>query len=187
MVRTCIPFLTLLFGLMVFACQSDREIAANAHSPKEYPDQEGWDATLTLSKNGNKSSSISYKHMAKYTGKKKVRFDQGVKIQFYDPGGKIETTVSAQEALLDEDNQNIEFNGQVVVNSREGIDLLTEKLLWQENDNKAITDAFVTVITTENDTIHGTGFESEHSMKTFNIKKPWGVTQRRLKLDEETR
>jgi len=74
------------------------------------------------------------------------------------------------------------FNGNVNVESEDGISLTTSKLQWQEDETKVTSDAFVTVITAENDTLYGTGFESEKSFEKWRIHKPYGVTQTTLDL-----
>jgi LPS export ABC transporter protein LptC len=175
----------LLWLFLLPACTSDDEITTNNHNEAaELPDQEGWDAVLTATQNGKKTSRIQYSHMAYFAGKKLIRFDDGVTIDYYDDNGVLVSTVVADQALLSEDTHDIEFDGKVRVNAQDGVELHTEKLTWHDAERKIQSDAFVTVITAEGDTINGTGFESGKSLQSWSIKKPWGVTQKKLNLQE---
>ena len=61
----------------------------------------------------------------------------------------------------------------VVVVSDSGFILLSEELKWDNQRGLIITEEFVTLIT-ENDTLYGTGFESDRSLKNYKIFNPTG-------------
>jgi len=84
---------------------------------------------------------------------------------------------------LNENTTNIDLTGQVVVRSKDGIQLNTSSLHLTQNQSKITSEDFVRFITADNDTIFGHGFESERSLKNWTIKKPTGVTQKKLQLD----
>lgn len=171
--------------LILSACTSSDDIAANQYEVEnELPDREGWNAVLTETKNGIMASRIKYGHMAHFAAAKTIEFDEGVEIEYYDEEGNPLSTVAARAAVLEEESKNIVFNGDVRFASSDGIKLFSEELNWHDADGKVYSDAFVTVITAEDDTINGTGFESEKSLARWSIKKPWGTTQKKLKIDE---
>ncbi|MFQ5823636.1 MAG: LPS export ABC transporter periplasmic protein LptC [bacterium] len=172
---------TLLL-LLVIACHSQEEVTSNTTDLTELPDQEGWQSTLTSTSKGNITAIIKYEHMEKYTRKKVVKFDQGVEIDFFDSKGSHTSIVHSEKAVLYENNNNVDLMGNVVVLSDSGLSLRTEKLLWDENTGKILSEEFVTVTTAENDTIYGTGFESDQALNNWIIKTPWGVTQKKLNI-----
>ncbi|MFQ6113693.1 MAG: LPS export ABC transporter periplasmic protein LptC [bacterium] len=179
-------FLTIriwIFGcLLVMACQSQNDVTSNSTDLSELPDQEGWQSTLTSTSKGVVTAIIKYEHMEKYSKKRLIKFDQGVEIDFFDAGGLHTSKVHSEKAVLFENSKRIELTGNVVFLSDSGLTLRTGKLRWEEKTGKIFSEEFVTVTTAENDTIYGTGFESEQTLDNWTVKKPWGVTQKKLNL-----
>lgn len=173
----------ILIALFSWACHSEEEVTSNSPNFSEIADQEGWESTLIATKNGKTTAIIKYEHMEKFSTKKLVKFEQGVEIDFYDAKQSHTSKVYSQKAVLNETNNNVELMGNVVVISDEGVNLRTEKLCWYESNGRISSDEFVMVTTAENDTIYGFGFESDRALKKWIIKKPWGVTQKKLKLE----
>ncbi|MFQ5771315.1 MAG: LPS export ABC transporter periplasmic protein LptC [bacterium] len=168
--------------LILISCQSKQELTSNQPDLGEIPDQEGWNATLTTTSDGTITYKIKYVHMQRYSNKKIIKFDEGVEIDFYDTKGSHTSKVYSNKAELNEINKNIDLIGKVRVLSDDGLTLNTEKLRWNESNGKILSDVFVTMITTEKDTINGIGFESKKSLKNWVIKQPSGVTQKKLNL-----
>ena len=176
-------YLTIL-GLLIFlnfACQSSQDFTSNNQDFSDIPDQESFDATLTTTRNGELSTVIHYGEMKKFSNKKLVHFLNGVNIEIYEDG-KLVSNINSKSAVLNENSKEFELKENVRVKSNDGISMFTERLLWNENKNKVTSNTFVTVITAENDTINGTGFESEKSFKKWLILKPYGVTQKKLNI-----
>ncbi len=167
---------------LLLSCQSQNDVTSNAADLTEVPDQEGWQSTLTSTRHGKVTAVIKYEHMERFSKKRMVKFDQGVEIDFFDSNGAHASKVFSNEAVLHEDSKRIELTGNVSVLSDSGLSLRTEKLRWDEKSGKIFSDEFVTVITAENDTIYGPGFESNQALNNWLVKKPWGVTQKKLDL-----
>ena len=177
-----VKILVLAISVSSVACGDKQELASNQPGLEEIPDQEGWDATLTTTRDGMTTSKITYVHMQNYSKKQLIRFLQGVNIELYDSNGERTSTIHAEEAELDQRSKRIDMSGNVRVQAEDGLILRTEKLTWTELEAKILSDEFVTVVTAENDTINGVGFESDKLLKSWVIKKPWGVTQQNLNL-----
>jgi LPS export ABC transporter protein LptC len=173
----------IIMALLTWGCHSQEEVTSNSPNFSEIADQEGWKSTLIASKNGRRTAIIKYEHMEKFSAKKLVKFDQGVEIDFYDTNESHTSKVYSEKAILNEINNNVELMGNVVVVSDDGVNLRTEKLCWYESTGKISSDDFVMVTTAQNDTIYGYGFESDRALKKWIIKKPWGVTQKKLNLE----
>ena len=174
--------LCALLGLML-SCRSDREVAASSPDISDIPDQEGWNSTIVSTSKGKLSSKIKYVHMKRFSKKKLVKFVDGVEFEFFDENEDQTLRIQADEAFLNENTTNIDLTGQVVVRSKDGIQLNTSSLRLTQNQSKITSEDFVRFITADNDTIFGHGFESERSLKNWTIKKPTGVTQKKLQLD----
>lgn len=162
-------------------CAADHDVASNQQDVLDEADQISYNAKLISTVRGKLSSVITYKRMERFSNKKYVYFYDGVEISLYEEGVFI-SKIKSDSAEVDERSELMIFNGNVSVKSEDGISLTTTKLEWQEDEAKVTSDAFVTVITTKNDTINGAGFESEKSFKKWLIHKPYGVTQTKLDL-----
>jgi LPS export ABC transporter protein LptC len=119
--------------------------------------------------------------MERFSDRKLIKFWEGVDIDFYEDGLHSSHIVASWGELKERTN-NIDLMGNVIVHAVNGISLYTQELKWDEARGKVTSDSFVTVITVEGDTIHGTGFESGKSFQNWLIKKPYGVTQKTLNL-----
>jgi len=172
----------LFIILFTLVCHSEEEVTSNHPDLTQIADQEGWKSTLISTSNGRTTATIKYEHMEKFSTKNIVKFDQGVEIDFYDAIGSHTSKLYSQKAVLNEIDNSVELMENVTVHSDEGINLHTQRLLWDETNGKILSDEFVMVTTAENDTIYGIGFESDQSLMKWLIKKPWGVTQKKLNL-----
>lgn len=171
-----------IFLIVNLACRSDRDVTPNNVDLAEFPDQEGTQATLTTTSNGKVSSKIAFGSMKGFSNKHLIEFSDGVEVDIFDDAGNHISKVNCEKATLHENSDDLELMGDVRVHSDDGIHLRTEKLRWDKSKDKILTDDFVTVITAENDTIHGNGFESEKSLKNWVVKKPRGVSHKKLNL-----
>lgn len=171
-------------ALFLIACQADPSSNLQEDSDHDTPDQISFDATLTTTSKGNLDTRIHYKRMESYSRKKEFYFMDGVRFEFYE-NGSLTSTIESKEACLQERQNHVEFKKDVHVTSRDGISLFGEQLLWDEVSGQMTSDSFVTIITAGADTIHGTGFESEKSFKSWLLRKPYGVTQQKLMLEKD--
>jgi len=176
---------TMLVLFILMGCSGrESEKVPSTPLPSEYPDQESWNSTVISTSAGRVNAIIHYGHMEKFSKKGIVKFDQGVKVDFYDEEGRHTFVLTSNKGLLNERTNDVIAFENVVVVSDDGTTLRTEKLRWDERKQKVISDDFVT-ITTEKDTLYGIGFESDRHLTNWVIKKPWGVSQRKAILEKK--
>ncbi len=176
-------FIVFMFAtFFIQGCERAEEFAANTVEVDEVAEQDGFDATLTTTHKGKLFSVIKYGRMSRYAGKKHVRFFDGIELELYDDG-VFGSEIFAESAFLDEKKDTIELDGNVRVYSHNGINLRTERLLWNTAQDTVTSDTFVTVITIERDTLYGMGFGSGKSFQNWVIQQPYGVTQKRLNIN----
>jgi LPS export ABC transporter protein LptC len=78
-------------------------------------------------------------------------------------------TVTGDEGQLNQETKDVELRGNVVLISSDGLRLETDRLRWAAEDQRAWTDAPVTIY--QNGTVvRGTGFESRVAEETTRIK-----------------
>ena len=97
-------------------------------------------------------------------------FSNKLEVIFYSDSGLIESTLNADRAEVDEDNNIMTASGNVVLTSIEGKKLETEELFWDNQKNKIYTNKEV-LITTKKEIIKGKGFTSNPDFSTYFISK----------------
>lgn len=100
-------------------------------------------------------------------------FYKGVKIEFYNELGEIQTTLTSNEGMLNKESGLADLRGSVVASGKDGATLRTEQLFWDEKKDKFYTDGYVK-IETVNRVIEGDGFESNTARTRYRILKARG-------------
>jgi LPS export ABC transporter protein LptC len=173
-----------LFGFYIMSsCQKKQDNIVADMEQTEYPDQQGWNSTVTSSKKGIVGAIIKYGHMQRFKKQKVVEFDSGIVVDFYDEQGSHTSNLTSNKGRLDEATNNIEAFGNVVVVSDTGITLKTERLKWDNSIEKIISNNFITIVTAEKDTFYGNGFESDQNLENWHITGFSGKASKGLDLD----
>ena len=183
--KILISLLTVLF--FIWGCQNDIENDITSTSEDELPDQETWNSTLIATSNGTTSAIIEFGHMERYNEKQLILFDQDIEVDFFDEHGNHTSKLTSNKGKMNEKDNIIEAYENVVVVSDSGINLMTEKLWWDNAQRKVISDQFVTITTTENDTLYGVGFESDQTLSNWMIKELRGKTSKTIDLNLKNR
>lgn len=101
-------------------------------------------------------------------------FPKGIYLEFYDETGKLESTLSANNAYFFKDQDQWRGRGKVEVkNLATNEQLNTEELFWKRSTQKIFTDKFVT-IRQQGDVIYGNGLDAKQDMTDYEIIDPWG-------------
>lgn len=169
------------------ACGSKEEKNASSLFPSSgsfsvLPDQESWNSELTLSLEGRPQALVRYGHMRRYENQRKVFFDQGVEIDFFDVNGRHVSRLTCGRGEYNEITEEMKGMDRVVVVSDTGITLRTPFLKWDPRIGKIVSDSAVVVTTVHRDTLYGTGFESTSDLRNWAIRKPTGMTQRHIDI-----
>lgn len=172
----------LLFAVLL-GCQH-RDTETVLEEKEDLPSQEGWDSRLIITQDGRKQAVVNYGHMTKYKTRRITYFDEGVEVDFYNRYGEHTSHLTSNAGEYHENTENVTGIGNVVVVSDSGTTLHTERLYWHQRREKIYSDTLVMVTTTTNDTLYGIGFESEPDLSQWIIKEPWGVSERRVAVEE---
>lgn len=101
-------------------------------------------------------------------------FPEGIYLEFFDPNGKITSTLQANSAYYFKDENKWRGRGKVeIVNIEKKEQLNTEELFWKQDTKRIFTDKFVT-IRLQNEVIYGTGLEAAQDLSDYTIKNPEG-------------
>ncbi len=142
------------------------------------PDQESWNSTIILTKQGARQAVVKSGHLEKFHERRFTLLDDSVTVDFYDQDEVHTSFLSSDMAEIDEKSNFMTAIGNVVVISDSGVTLYTDTLDWNSELELIYTDDSVMLTTQMNDTLHGVGFESDAGLGHWKVLKPSGVTQR---------
>lgn len=147
-------------------------------SREELPDQESWNPTIVLTRDGRKRAVVRSGHLAKYENRREVVLDEKVDTDFYSVDERHMSNVKSDKALVFEATDNLLAIGGVIVVSDSGVTLYTDSLFWDNRAERITTQDTVMLTTESMDTLYGIGFESNVDLTHWKIHRPWGVTER---------
>jgi len=174
--RTSWAYIVLI--LVLFRCTDFSETEAEVKDVR-MPRHESWNSTITLSKQGKNTAIVKAGYLAKYSDNKTTYLSDTVHVDFFDEEGNASSHLKSISAEVDEGKNNLIAQKNVVVISDSGVTLYTDKLEWDQQKEKILSDTLVTIIT-DQDTIHGIGLESDAELTNWKIYEPVGVTERKL-------
>lgn len=101
-------------------------------------------------------------------------FPEGIYIEFYGDNNKVTSTLRANTAYYEKEENLWRGVGDVVIkNLEKGQQLNTEELFWQPDKEKIFTEKFVTIKESEQ-VLYGTGLEAKQDFSSYYIKKVEG-------------
>ncbi|MCH8011390.1 MAG: LPS export ABC transporter periplasmic protein LptC [Candidatus Marinimicrobia bacterium] len=169
-------FFSIVFIILI-SCTSNEENVTEI-SRYDLPDQQSWNSTIILTREGRKRAVIKSGHLVKYNDRKEIILDDNVDADFFSMEEKHLSNLKSRKALIYEATDNMLAIGNVVVVSNSGVTLYTDSLLWDNVAGQVITEDSVMLTTEGGDTLYGTGFKSNVDLTHWKIYHPWGVTGR---------
>ena len=171
----------ILFFLLI-GCTIDSIPKQTTEEEEIVPNQESWDVTFESTEDGIVNTKLWFGHFLQFNKTKEHEFDQNFRVEFYNKMGKRTSWITGERGKLKQDRSNMEAYGNVIAYSDSAnMTLYTESLFLDNITEKIFTDDFVT-ITTDQDTIYGTGFEAATDFSRWEIKKSKGHTTRRVDI-----
>jgi len=96
-------------------------------------------------------------------------FPEGVKVEFFGPSKRVQSTLTAKYAIRYEGKNEITVRDSVVWQSKENERLETEELVWDDQRHIVYSDRFVK-ITKPDEVLYGHGFEANEDFSNLHIK-----------------
>ena len=137
-------------------------------------DQLSVDVEITLTEQGNIKAIIKSKLLERNNENLELRLTDEVNVDLYDDSYQHTSLITSNYAFVSEQENKINAFGDVVVAADNGQQLWTDSLLWDNKADKIFTDASLTFISGNFDTLYGTGFESNIDLTNWKITKPRG-------------
>ena len=141
---------------------------------KDIHDQLSTNVEITLTKKGNVTAKIKSEVLKKNNQSLQLELFDNVNVDLFDENFQQKSLIKSQSAMVNEKENKIKAYGSVVVISYDGKILMTDSLTWDNNSDKIYTDSNLEFITSDSDTLYGTGFKSNIDLTNWNILQPRG-------------
>ena len=141
---------------------------------KDIHDQLSTDVEITLTEKGNIKALIKSRLLERNNDNLELKLTDNVNVDLYDDNYEHTSLITSNYAFVSETENRIDAFGDVVVAADNGQQLWTDSLLWDNKADKIFTDATLTFISGNSDTLYGTGFESNIDLTNWKITKPRG-------------
>jgi LPS export ABC transporter protein LptC len=141
---------------------------------KDIHDQLSTNVEITLTKKGNVTAKIKSEVLKKNNQSLQLELFDNVNVDLFDENFQQKSLIKSQSAMVNEKENKIKAYGSVVVISDDGKILMTDSLTWDNNSDKIYTDSNLEFITSDSDTLYGTGFKSNIDLTDWNILQPRG-------------
>jgi len=163
----------LIFILIFFSISCSKNDFTD-NFEKDIHDQLSTNVEITLTKKGNVTAKIKSEVLKKNNQSLQLELFDNVNVDLFDENFQQKSLIKSQSAMVNEKENKIKAYGSVVVISDDGKILMTDSLTWDNNSDKIYTDANLEFITSDSDTLYGTGFKSNIDLTNWNILQPRG-------------
>jgi LPS export ABC transporter protein LptC len=118
---------------------------------------------------------LNAKELNRYTyDESYLEFTNGVRMQFFNSGGKKESELVSDYAKLNEESNLMIAKNNVKIRNVDGDLLESDELIWNQETKEIYSEKFVK-ITTEYEVIYGNGFVSNQNFTKYMIKNIKGT------------
>ncbi|MXZ76316.1 MAG: LPS export ABC transporter periplasmic protein LptC [Gemmatimonadetes bacterium] len=162
--------LAMAIALCTAACQPVDQPVPEEGAQDALPDQEAWNTTIYLSRDGRQEATIRAGHRLYFSETNVTVIDEGIHVEFFEDDGSLASTLEAEWGEIDGLTHNLRVRGGVTVHSTERGTLETDSLTWLNAANLIVTDAAVR-LTGDTDVIAGDGFEADPGMRRYIIRR----------------
>tara|TARA_B100000427_G_C15496742_1_gene590160 strand:- start:1254 stop:1784 length:531 start_codon:yes stop_codon:yes gene_type:complete len=162
-----------IFSIIFLVSCSKNEISNDLTS--DLHDQLSKNVEITLTKKGNITAKIKSDILKKDNNSLQLELYKNVNVDLFDENFKHNSLIKSESAIINEKENRIKTFGDVVVISEDGKKLLTDSLSWDNNQDIIYTESNLQFITSNKDTLYGTGFKSNIDLTNWNIFKPRGT------------
>ena len=141
------------------------------------------DVIITYTDSAILRAKISAPLMKRFPDKDDPRLEMpiGVKANFFNPMGEIQSSLTAKYAMHYEKDDRIEIRDSVVVINKNDEEIKTDELIWDKKKRRVTSNKPVRVRIRNEKIIKAEGFESDETFINYKFKKVTGIVY----LDEE--
>ena len=177
---TIVKSIAILFIAMLFSCKNDMKNIVKISEIETMPELSGENMYLEETVYGKKTLSVFTPELQKFSRENsqydtpRTIFPEGIHVVHFSDFPDTLSMIRANYAILFEDTETWEAQGNVRAQNAKGELLQTEFLVWDQK-NGVIFSTQQVQITTEDDVIFGYGFRSDDNFENWEIQQVTGV------------
>lgn len=171
-----VSLMFLALSILTGCEEKIKPTALGGLSSASMPSQESWNTTVTFSDTGVVKAILKAGHLSMYDSLRTTMLDSGVHVDFFDELGRHSSVLTSRAGSVDENTNNLEAWGNVVVHSDSGTTVRTERMRWNNARQLILSDEFVR-ITSPKEQLQGRGFESDQNLRNYKIFHVTGSAQ----------
>ncbi len=159
-----------LSALMLIGCTNDETASSSRLSEADsirLPDTEAFGARIQLYDGSRVTTAVEAERVVKYTAVDST-MAYGLDIDVFDTTGKHTADIVGDSGIIREKTGDMSLYGNVVVNTSDGIKLMTEFLYWDAQVDSVKTHAYVR-LTRGEDVISGYGLQADQRLHSTKI------------------
>lgn len=162
--------LCLLFTLLTACGEDDAAGIDQIITEEQAQYEEAIDVSMIYSDSAIIRVNVSGPRLLRYIDRANQRqeFPDGIKVLFYSPNGRAQSTLTAKHATRLDKNNEITIRDSVIWKSNDGKRLETEELIWNEREEKVYSNRFVKIVKPD-EVIYGYGFEANQEFTEWTI------------------
>lgn len=154
---------------LLSSCSNDPKEVETFVSSEDMPLEVMKEAELIYTEQGKIKVKIMAEKIERFLNQNpSFYFSNGVLVNFYNDSANIISTLTAEEAFIDDKNQQMMAKTNVELINKKEEKLNTEQLIWDEKSNLIFTKESVSISTKE-EVIFGDGFESAPDFSSYKI------------------
>jgi LPS export ABC transporter protein LptC len=128
-----------------------------------------------------------YRYENYYNNEKNItKIEQGLSLNIYETNGSSKTKLTAEDAIIFENKDVIEFKKNVHYNSGDGLSLETDFLIWDKvkgTISVPVEEKVKVIDQKKGNIINGYGLESNGNFTKYKVTKVNGIIQIEQKSD----
>lgn len=175
------PFIGFLIAGVLFSiisCNNDPEQIRALTGGRNRQEDRAEDVTVIYSKEGKVKMRLFAREFIRNENAKHPYIDMNtdLKAEFYNDSGQIESTLTADSSRYYEDQGNVLVWDSVQIVRKQGEQLATSELVWNNSVEKFFTEKPVK-ISTPTEVLFGDGMEANRDFSWYQVMKPKGTVQ----------
>jgi LPS export ABC transporter protein LptC len=174
----------LFLTLLLIACSSEQPADNIPAITQEFPDQESWNTTMVITREGKTIGHLRSGHIRKYVKKNYTLLSDSLQVDFYNEKGEHTSVLRSQGGKVIDNSQDMLAYGHVVVVSDSGITLYSDTLNWDNKNQKIYSEIPVRLIRAGTDTLYGDRFISDRHLSNYEVINPHGKSAKMIRLED---
>ncbi len=180
--------LYLATSLMILSCNNDKIDIKKYRTKDSLSVEIAKNVEMFYSDSAEVRVIIKSPTLKRYTdqGETYDEFPDGVLVEFLDNNKKVSSWMKADYALRKQTEKKIFVQKNVVLYNRRNDELLTDELIWDEENEEIFTSNLVKINQPSiGDTSIGIGFKADQEFSRFEIIRNYSAIKNIEKLTEE--